>query len=120
MDEIDSLKALREAPYIVLFQDVFLEGTNICYLVLELLSGGELFERIIQKGNFTEREGRDACRCILSALDYMHERRMVHRDLKPENLLLVVSATLMNHSSLTVSFGRPLNSGSFLYFLGHD
>ena len=94
MDEIGNLKMLREAPYVVRFQDCFLEGTATCYLVLELLPGGELFERIIQKGNFTEREARDSCRCILGALEYMHERRMVHRDLKPENLLLVVSISI--------------------------
>jgi serine/threonine protein kinase len=104
LDEINSLKALREAPYVVLFQDVFLEDASICYLVLELLPGGELFERIIQKGNFTEREARDSCRCVLKALEYMHERRMVHRDLKPENLLLVVSTVQCDLNELPISF----------------
>lgn len=61
---------------------------NICHLVIELMEGGELFDRIIEKRTFTEREARDSIRCVLEALQYMHRRRVVHRDLKPENLLL--------------------------------
>jgi len=61
---------------------------NLCHLVIELMEGGELFDRIIEKRTFTEREARDSIRCVLEALKYMHERRVVHRDLKPENLLL--------------------------------
>jgi calcium/calmodulin-dependent protein kinase I len=94
-DEIQNLKKLRQAPNVVKFEDCFEEET-LCYLVLELLPGGELFERIIQKGVYMEQEARDSCRCILSALDYMHDRRIVHRDLKPENLLLVVSKKAQN------------------------
>ena len=93
-DEIENLKKLVEAPNVVKFQDVF-EKKDICYLVLELLPGGELFAHIISKGTFTESEARDSCRCILQALDYMHDRRMVHRDLKPENLLLTVRSLLL-------------------------
>ena len=89
IDEIGSLIKLREGPNIVYLHDYFMEP-NQCYLVMELLPGKELFERIIQKGAFTEMETRNACRCVLSALAYMHDRRITHRDLKPENLLLVV------------------------------
>ena len=63
---------------------------TFCYLVTELMLGGELFDRIIEKKTFTEKEARSCCRCMLSALEYMHERRVAHRDLKPENLLLAV------------------------------
>ena len=61
---------------------------SLCHLVVELMEGGELFDRIIEKRTFTEREARDSVRCVLEALKYMHDRRVVHRDLKPENLLL--------------------------------
>lgn len=88
-DEINNLKRVKDGPNIVQFEDVFQERA-LCYLVLELLPGGELFERVIQKGKFTEQEARESCRCVLGALNYMHERRLVHRDLKPENLLLAV------------------------------
>jgi serine/threonine protein kinase len=89
-DEIDNLKLLRHAPSVVHFQDFFEEKTT-CFVVLELMRGGELFEKLIEKSIFTEDEAQDACRCVLSALDYMHDKRVVHRDLKPENLMLAVS-----------------------------
>lgn len=53
--------------------------------------GGELFDRIVQKAYYNEKEARDVCKILLDALAYCHDRRVAHRDLKPENLLLVVS-----------------------------
>jgi serine/threonine protein kinase len=89
-DEIGSLKDLRQGPNITQLYEYF-GGDTYCYLVMELLLGGELFDRILEKKTFTETEARNCCRCVLSALEYMHKRRMAHRDLKPENLLLAVS-----------------------------
>lgn len=91
LDEIANLKALRHSPFVVYLHESFLEGRE-CYMVMELLPGNDLFGCMIQKKTFTEKEARDACRCVLSGLAYMHERRMTHRDLKPENLLLAVSS----------------------------
>jgi len=89
-DEINNLKAVRAGPNIVQLYEIFQEK-KYCYMVTELMPGGELFDRIIEKKTFTEKEARSACRCVLSALEYMHKRRVAHRDLKPENLLLAVS-----------------------------
>jgi serine/threonine protein kinase len=89
-DEIVNLQAVRAGPNIVQLYEVFQEKAY-CYLVTELMPGGELFDRIIEKKTFTEKEARSCCRCVLSALEYMHQRRVTHRDLKPENLLLAVS-----------------------------
>jgi serine/threonine protein kinase len=89
-DEIGNLTKLRNAPNIVYLHECFLEE-KLCYMVLELLPGKALFQRLIQKGTFSEEEARNSCRCVLYALAYMHERRMTHRDLKPDNLLLAVS-----------------------------
>ena len=88
--EITCLIVLREEPSIVRIHDYFLEPDQ-CYLVLELLPGKNLLDRIKQKGTFTEVEARDACRSILEGLKYMHQKRIVHRNLKPESLLVVVS-----------------------------
>jgi calcium/calmodulin-dependent protein kinase I len=88
-DEIKNLKAVRAGPNIVQLYEVF-EERSYCYLVTELLPGGELFDRIIEKKTFTEKEARSSIRCVLGALEYMHNRRVAHRDLKPENLLLAV------------------------------
>lgn len=54
------------------------------YLVLELLGGGELLERIRKKKNFNEVEASHIIRKLVSAVEFMHGRGVVHRDLKPE------------------------------------
>lgn len=51
------------------------------------VTGGELFDRIVEKGSYTEKDAADLIRQVLEAVDYMHEQGVVHRDLKPENLL---------------------------------
>ena len=58
------------------------------YLVTELLEGGELFDRIVEKTTYTESEARDLSRTLLKALKYCHSKNIAHRDLKPENILL--------------------------------
>lgn len=86
-DEIANLKLAREGPNIVQLYEVY-EERAFCYLIMELMQGGELLEYIIEKKTFTESEARTATRCVLSALAYMHDKRVAHRDIKPENLLL--------------------------------
>jgi calcium/calmodulin-dependent protein kinase I len=66
------------------------EEPDYFYLVQEMMSGGELFDRIVAKEFYNEKEARDAVRTVLGAVDYMHSKKVVHRDLKPENLLLAV------------------------------
>ena len=58
------------------------------YIITELVTGGGLFDRIIKKQTFTEKESRDVIRCLLLTIDYMHKCGIVHRDLKPEDILL--------------------------------
>uniref|UniRef100_A0A8C2FWG3 Protein kinase domain-containing protein n=1 Tax=Cyprinus carpio TaxID=7962 RepID=A0A8C2FWG3_CYPCA len=61
-------------------------------LVLELVTGGELFDRVVEKGYYSERDAADAVKQVLEAVAYLHENGVVHRDLKPENLLYATSA----------------------------
>jgi serine/threonine protein kinase len=56
---------------------------------MEQMSGGELFDRIVAKAYYNEKEARDTCKIILGAVGYMHQNNVAHRDLKPENLLLL-------------------------------
>ncbi|KAA3678815.1 calcium/calmodulin-dependent protein kinase I [Paragonimus westermani] len=58
----------------------------ICLFAFRV-TGGELFDRIVQKGSYTERDASSLIRQVLLATEYMHSRGVVHRDLKPENLL---------------------------------
>lgn len=53
-----------------------------------MVEGGELFDRIVSKSHYTEKEARDLIKMVLETLSYMHAAGIVHRDLKPENLLL--------------------------------
>ena len=74
---------------IIKFVDVFEDEQNL-YIVMEMCSGGELFDRIIEKagsGNHTEKDAARLMIQILDALEYCHERNIIHRDLKPENFL---------------------------------
>ena len=73
-------------PNIVQLKEVF-DTPKLYYMVLELMTGGELFDRIVEKSKFTEAEAAAAVRAVAEALDYCHKQGIVHRDLKPENLL---------------------------------
>ena len=64
------------------------ETDTAVYLVMELLSGGELFDAIVSKANYSEREAQTVIRTLLYTIAYCHDRGIVHRDLKPENILL--------------------------------
>ena len=67
--------------------DVYEEEAEF-YIVTELVEGGELFDRIVSKSHYSEKEARDLVRIFLETMAYMHGANIVHRDLKPENLLL--------------------------------
>ncbi|XP_061773581.1 serine/threonine-protein kinase BRSK2-like isoform X5 [Nerophis ophidion] len=84
--EIAILK-LIEHPHVLKLHDVY-ENKKYLYLVLELVSGGELFDYLVKKGRLTPKEARKFFRQIMSALDFCHSHSICHRDLKPENLLL--------------------------------
>lgn len=64
------------------------ESDSYVYLILELLHGGELFERIIKKGIYTEKDAAILMEKLLGALECMHSKHIMHRDIKPENLIL--------------------------------
>ena len=78
-------------PNIVQFHDVFDCKDKMC-LVLELLTGGSLYDRIIEDGPFGEEAVATIFRQIMEALSYLHENGIVHRDLKPEEVLFVSKA----------------------------
>lgn len=85
-DEIIVLKEMQHTNIIRLY-DVF-EEKEYYYLVTEKMTGGELFDRIVQKSYYNEKEARDTCIILFQAIQYCHSKQVAHRDLKPENLLL--------------------------------
>ncbi|XP_005092768.1 serine/threonine-protein kinase H1 homolog [Aplysia californica] len=82
------LNVLRRVKHIYIIQlvEVF-EAPEKVYMVMELATGGELFDRIIAKGSFTERDATRVLTMVLDGVKYLHELGITHRDLKPENLL---------------------------------
>ncbi|XP_062828270.1 calcium/calmodulin-dependent protein kinase type IV isoform X2 [Anolis carolinensis] len=78
-------------PNIIKLKEIFETPAEIS-LVLELVTGGELFDRIVEKGYYSERDAADAVKQILEAVAYLHANGIVHRDLKPENLLYATPA----------------------------
>ncbi|RXN10446.1 ribosomal S6 kinase alpha-5 [Labeo rohita] len=84
--EIAALKLCDGHPNIVKLHEIYHDQLHT-YLVLELLRGGELLERIRRKQHFSETEASCIMRRLVSAVSHMHDVGVVHRDLKPENLL---------------------------------
>jgi len=84
--EVEILKAMKHSNIVQCYD--FFEEPDKFYVVLEYLEGGELFDRIVKKVSYNEKEARDTVFLVISAIKYCHDRNVVHRDLKPENLLL--------------------------------
>lgn len=85
-DEVLILSTLRHR-YICPLIDFF-EEVECYFLVMELMTGGDLFDRIGQRKSYTESDARDLCRKILESVRYCHENSVAHCDVKPKNLLL--------------------------------
>lgn len=84
--EIAIMKLINH-PHVLGLYDVYENNTHL-YLILEHVSGGELFDYLVKKGRLSEREAKRFFRQIVSAVDFCHKHQVCHRDLKPENLLL--------------------------------
>eukprot|EP00040_Diaphanoeca_grandis_P014205 m.71909 g.71909 ORF g.71909 m.71909 type:complete len:449 (-) comp24405_c0_seq2:929-2275(-) len=107
--EIQILK-LFQHPHIIKLYQVITSPTDI-FLMMEYVSGGELFEYIIEHGKLDEKQSRKFFQQIISGVDYCHRHMVVHRDLKPENLLLDA-----NNNVKIADFGLSniMTDGTFL------
>lgn len=86
---LDNEKAILQKvrhPNIIALEALY-ETSNYLFFVMELVTGGELFDHLMQKGSFSEKEASKIIRQILEALKYLHSLGIVHRDLKPQNIL---------------------------------
>jgi len=73
-------------PNVLKLEEVY-ETDEIIALVMELVNGGELFYKIVEKGNYSEKEAAKIVRQMIKGVEYLHGKGIAHRDLKPENLL---------------------------------
>eukprot|EP00038_Savillea_parva_P006615 m.164795 g.164795 ORF g.164795 m.164795 type:complete len:506 (+) comp12472_c0_seq1:307-1824(+) len=107
--EIQILKLFYH-PHIIKLYQVITSPTDI-FLMMEYVSGGELFDYILQHGKLEERDARKFFQQIISGVDYCHRHMVVHRDLKPENLLL---DSRMNVKIADFGLSNIMTDGNFL------
>ena len=113
-DELSILQKLHH-PNIVKFKDWF-ETDDKFYIVTQLATGGELFDRILKRGKFTEVDAVAILVQILKAVEYIHSKNIVHRDLKPENLLYIDKSDQSPLVLADFGIAKELKSGDDLIF----
>ncbi|CAM9234537.1 unnamed protein product [Discosporangium mesarthrocarpum] len=85
--EVNIMRSLKHPNILEIYQ-FFQDEPKNYYLVIELIHGKELLNRVIMKNSYTEKEARDVSRVLLNTICFLHSKGIVHRDLKLENLLL--------------------------------
>uniref|UniRef100_A0A7S0VZK5 Protein kinase domain-containing protein n=1 Tax=Hemiselmis tepida TaxID=464990 RepID=A0A7S0VZK5_9CRYP len=87
MTEIEIMRKV-DHPHCIKLHDVF-EDEKLVYLVQDLATGGELFDRVVGSGSFSERDACFMIKQVIEACAYLHSIGICHRDLKPENVLML-------------------------------
>jgi len=82
--EMEILKRVNH-PNVIQLKEI-IDTKNCLFIVTELVTGGELFDKIVELGSYSEKDAAVLVSKMVSAIDYLHELGIVHRDLKPENL----------------------------------
>lgn len=90
-------------PNIITLHDVYENRTDVV-LILELVSGGELFDFLAQKESLSEEEATSFIKQILDGVNYLHTKKIAHFDLKPENIMLLDKNIPIPHIKL-IDFG---------------
>ncbi|KAF8657998.1 hypothetical protein HU200_059458 [Digitaria exilis] len=84
--EVAIMRSLPEHANVVRLREAF-EDADAVHLVMEVCEGGELFDRIVSRGHYTERAAAAVIRTIMEVVQHCHKHGVMHRDLKPENFL---------------------------------
>uniref|UniRef100_A0A0E0LHF2 non-specific serine/threonine protein kinase n=1 Tax=Oryza punctata TaxID=4537 RepID=A0A0E0LHF2_ORYPU len=103
--EIQIMHHLAGHPSVVSIVGAYEDAVAV-HLVMELCAGGELFDRIVQRGHYSEKAAAQLARVIIGVVEACHSLGVMHRDLKPENFLFV------NHKEdsplKTIDFGLSI------------
>ncbi|KAJ6698499.1 SERINE/THREONINE-PROTEIN KINASE [Salix purpurea] len=86
--EIQIMHHLEGHPNVIKIVDAYEDAVAV-HVVMELCSGGELFDRIVHRGHYTEKQAAELARLIVGVVEACHSLGVMHRDLKPENFLFV-------------------------------
>jgi calcium/calmodulin-dependent protein kinase I len=114
-DDFDGLESetslLRDIdhPHIIKCYETFDEEVTF-YIITELVAGGDLFDRIISKTQYNEKEARDLVKMFLETMAFLHQDKgIVHRDLKPENILMSSKADDADIKVADFGFAKRIN-----------
>ncbi|KYR01465.1 protein kinase 1 [Tieghemostelium lacteum] len=111
MDEVNVLSKVKHTN-IISIVDKFETQKNL-YLVLELVTGGELFDKIVENTKFSENICRFILKQLCDAVAYLHSKDIAHRDLKPENILLASPDSFVIKIS-DFGLSRALDEGMYM------
>ncbi|KAJ1558003.1 Calcium/calmodulin-dependent protein kinase type 1D, partial [Nowakowskiella sp. JEL0078] len=107
-DEISVLQKIKHKNVVSLVEKF--ESKSFIYLVTDLAMGGELFDQIVAKGFYSEKDAGGLVKQLLDGIEYLHSMNIVHRDLKPENLLFAdktpTSTLLITDFGLSKAIGE--------------
>ncbi|CAN0007465.1 unnamed protein product, partial [Choristocarpus tenellus] len=87
MSEVRMLKLAGVHPNVVSLQDFF-EDKEAFYIVMDLVKGGELYDRLADKGRYSEGQAARIMAEVMEAVSFLHATGIIHFDLKPENIML--------------------------------
>lgn len=101
---LDRVNERGEHPNVAVLKDYWIEGETRC-VATELADGGELFDYLVSRGRFSEREAAQLLEGAVSALAWLHKNGIVHCDVKPENMVL------QGNTIKLIDFGSALLDG---------
>eukprot|EP00931_Biecheleriopsis_adriatica_P014783 TRINITY_DN11683_c0_g1_i1.p1 TRINITY_DN11683_c0_g1~~TRINITY_DN11683_c0_g1_i1.p1 ORF type:complete len:787 (-),score=227.26 TRINITY_DN11683_c0_g1_i1:11-2371(-) len=101
--ELTTLKEL-DHPYVVALHEHF-EDAKFLYMVMEFCSGGELYDKVVEVGHFSESQSAIIMQQIFRAIYYLHTMQVVHRDLKMENFMFASESPVEANQIKVIDFG---------------